>query len=91
MGDTFARLLEEVTIPIGGGDLFLLYTDGISEAMNTDGEYFGDGRLVDLAERHSDLPSDALQAHILDEVHGFAGEAQQHDDMTMVLIKIDDV
>jgi sigma-B regulation protein RsbU (phosphoserine phosphatase) len=88
LGDTFDRLLEEVTLPLGRGDLFVLYTDGISEAMNPDGDCFGDHRLVELAERHADLASDDLQARILDEVHTFAGDAAQHDDMTMVLLKI---
>ena len=88
LGDTFDRLLEEVTLPLGQGDLFVLYTDGISEAMNRDGDCFGDQRLVDLAERYADLPSNDLQQHILDEVHTFAGDAAQHDDMTMVLVKV---
>jgi sigma-B regulation protein RsbU (phosphoserine phosphatase) len=88
MGDTFDRLLQEVTLPLGRGDLFLLYTDGISEAMNTAGDCFGDQRLVDLAGLRADLTSDDLRAHILSEVHAFAGDAAQHDDMTMVLLKI---
>ena len=88
LGDTFDRLLEEVTLPLGRGDLFVLYTDGISEAMNEQGDCFGDQRLVDLAERNADLKSDALCERILSEVHTFAGDAAQHDDMTMVLIKI---
>jgi sigma-B regulation protein RsbU (phosphoserine phosphatase) len=88
LGDTFDRLLEEVTLPLGRGDLFVLYTDGISEAMNEQGDCFGDQRLVDLAERNADLKSDALCERILSEVHSFAGDAAQHDDMTMVLIKI---
>ena len=88
LGDTFDRLLEEVTLPLGRGDLFVLYTDGISEAMNEHGDCFGDQRLVDLAERNADLKSDALCERILSEVHTFAGDAAQHDDMTMVLIKI---
>jgi sigma-B regulation protein RsbU (phosphoserine phosphatase) len=90
LGDTFDRLLEEVTLPLGRGDLFVLYTDGISEAMNEAGDCFGDQRLVDLAERNADLKSDDLCARILSEVHTFAGEAAQHDDMTMVLLKIED-
>ena len=89
LGDTFDRLLEEVTLPLGQGDLFVFYTDGISEAMNPDGDCFGDQRLVDLAERYADLPSNDLQQRILNEVHAFAGDAAQHDDMTMVLVKID--
>ena len=89
LGDTFDRILEEVTLPLGRGDLFVLYTDGISEAMNAQGDCFGDQRLVDLAELNADLKLDDLRACILDEVHAFAGDAAQHDDMTMVLLKID--
>jgi sigma-B regulation protein RsbU (phosphoserine phosphatase) len=89
LGDTFANLLQEVTLPIDRGDLFLLYTDGISEAMNELGECFGDTRLVELAEAHADLGSDDLRERILQDVHAFAGDADQHDDMTMVLLKIE--
>ena len=89
LGDTFDRLLEEITLPLGRGDLFVFYTDGISEAMNPQGDCFGDQRLVDLAERHADLSPDNLCAAILSDVHAFAGNAGQHDDMTMVLLKID--
>jgi serine phosphatase RsbU (regulator of sigma subunit) len=88
-GDAFARLLEEITLPLGRGDLFLLYTDGITEAMNTQGDYFGDTRLVELAEQHADLASE-LRERILREVRAFTGDAAQHDDMTMVLLKIED-
>jgi len=88
LGDTFDRLLEEVTLPLGHGDLFVLYTDGISEAMNLQGDCFGDHRLVELAQRYADLTSDDLRDRILSEVHTFAGDAAQHDDMTMVLLKI---
>jgi sigma-B regulation protein RsbU (phosphoserine phosphatase) len=89
--DVFNRLLEEVTLPLGPGDLFLLYTDGISEAMNVDGDCFGDARLADLAREHADLASSDLRARILDEVRRFAGAAPQHDDMTMVLVRIGDL
>jgi hypothetical protein len=89
VGDMFSRVLEELTLAIRPGDLFLLYTDGISEAMNVDGDCFGDARLADLASQHADLSSTELRGRILDEVRGFAGAAAQHDDMTMVLVKID--
>jgi serine phosphatase RsbU (regulator of sigma subunit)/energy-coupling factor transporter transmembrane protein EcfT len=89
LGDTFDRLLEEVTLPLGRGDLFVFYTDGISEAMNSQGDCFGDQRLVELAQRNADLASDDLRERILTEVRTFAGDAAQHDDMTMVLLKID--
>jgi len=56
--------------------------------MNMHGDCFGDQRLVDLAECNADLASDDLRDHILSEVRAFAGDAAQHDDMTMVLLKI---
>ena len=87
-GDLFSRTLAELTLPLGLGDLFLLYTDGISEAMNVAGDCFGDARLADLACLHADLASDDLRDCILGEVQAFAGSAAQHDDMTMVLLKI---
>jgi sigma-B regulation protein RsbU (phosphoserine phosphatase) len=89
-GDLFGRTLAELTLPLGLGDLFLLYTDGISEAMNVAGDCFGDTRLADLACLHADLASDDLRDCILGEVQAFAGSAAQHDDMTMVLLKIGD-
>jgi sigma-B regulation protein RsbU (phosphoserine phosphatase) len=90
-GVTFTRLLEEVTLPLGPGDLFMLYTDGLSEAMNPDGDCFGDARLADLVGAHPDLPADQLRERILRDIATFAGAAPQHDDMTMVLLRVDEV
>jgi serine phosphatase RsbU (regulator of sigma subunit) len=90
-GQTFSQLLEEVTLPLGPGDLFLLYTDGISEAMNTRGECFGDHRLAELVGAHADLPADELRERILRDISAFAGSAPQHDDMTMVLLRVDEI
>src|SRR4029434_2959302 len=66
-------VLEEVTLPLSRGDLFVLYTDGISEAMNPQGDCFGDQRLVELVQHNADLTSDALRERIFSEVHTFAG------------------
>ena len=88
-GRTFSRLLEEVSLPLGRGDVFVLYTDGISEAMNEAGECFGDARLADVVGQHADLPSDELRERILREIGLFAGDAAQHDDMTMVLLRLE--
>jgi serine phosphatase RsbU (regulator of sigma subunit) len=88
-GEMFDRLLVEQTIPLGRGDLFLFYTDGISEAMNTVDDCFGDARLGSLLEEHADLPADELRERVLRDVAAFVGEAPQHDDMTMILLRID--
>ena len=85
----FERLLEEQTIPLRDGDLYTLYTDGISEAMNEADECFGDDRLGRLLEEHADLPSEELRERVLREIAAFVGGAAQHDDMTMILLRID--
>ena len=52
-GEMFERLLVEETIPLHAGDLYLLFTDGISEAMNADDDLFGEARLGRLVEEHA--------------------------------------
>ncbi len=88
-GETFDRLLEEVTIPLAAGDLFVLYTDGVTDATNDAGEWFGERRLAALIEEHGALPFDALQDRMRREVDVFAGAQPQHDDMTWVLVRIE--
>jgi sigma-B regulation protein RsbU (phosphoserine phosphatase) len=73
------------------GDLYLFFTDGISEAMNAHDDCFGENRLGQLVERHAHLPSDELRERVLREISAFVGDAPQHDDMTMILLKVDDV
>jgi serine phosphatase RsbU (regulator of sigma subunit) len=90
-GEMFERLLEEDTIRLRAGDLYLLFTDGISEAMNARDDCFGETRLGQLVELHANLPSDQLRERLLREIAAFVGDAPQHDDMTMILIKVDEV
>jgi sigma-B regulation protein RsbU (phosphoserine phosphatase) len=89
--EKFTELLEERTLRIGPGDVLVLYTDGVTEAMNTDSDLFGDTRLSRLVEEHGHLESSELRERILREVEAFVGDADQHDDMTMILIKIEQV
>jgi sigma-B regulation protein RsbU (phosphoserine phosphatase) len=90
-GQMFDRLLVEQTTPLDAGDLYVLFTDGISEAMNADDDCFGEARLARLLEDHADLPAEELRERILRDVEAFAGGAPQHDDMTMILLKVDAV
>jgi len=83
-GEMFERLLEEETIPLQPGDLYLFFTDGISEAMNAYDDCFGETRLGQLVESHAHLPSDQLRERVLREIAAFVGDAPQHDDMTMI-------
>jgi phosphoserine phosphatase RsbU/P len=90
-GEAFARLLEERTIDLCAGDLALFFTDGITEAMNESDEYFGETRLGQLVESHADLSADDLRERVLREIESFVGGAPQHDDMTMILLKVEEL
>jgi phosphoserine phosphatase RsbU/P len=90
-GELFERLLKEETIAIHSGDLYLFFTDGITEAMNEGDDCFGETRLAHLVEEHAHLPSDQLRERVLREIEAFVGRAPQHDDMTMILLRIEDV
>jgi sigma-B regulation protein RsbU (phosphoserine phosphatase) len=85
----FAELLEEEQLTLDNGDVIVLYTDGITEAMNDSEDLFGEGRLSRLVEEHGHLASGELRERILREIEAFVGGADQHDDMTMILIKVE--
>jgi sigma-B regulation protein RsbU (phosphoserine phosphatase) len=84
----FDELLEEQQIRLDVGDVIVFYTDGITEAMNSKSDLFGESRLSRIVEEHGHLESGELRERILREIEAFVGSADQHDDMTMVLIKV---
>ncbi len=87
-GKVFSATIEEQKIPIQAGDVFIFYTDGISEAMNKNGEEFGEERLRDAISRVSGVSAQEILEAITREVMGFTGEAKQHDDFTMVVVRV---
>jgi serine phosphatase RsbU (regulator of sigma subunit) len=89
--EKFAELLEEHQIDLHTGDVIVLYTDGITEAMNRESDLFGDARLGRLVTEHGHLDAGDLRERILREIESFVGAADQHDDMTMILIKIEQI
>lgn len=87
-GTRFEEILAEESVALRSGDLFLFFTDGLSEAMNPQAELFGESRLREIMERHSGLAPEDLREKIIDEVFAFAEGEDQHDDMTMVLVRV---
>ena len=87
----FAELLEEHQMAVRPGDVAVLFTDGVTEAMNEQDDMFGEERLARLLEDDAGDSSDVLHERILRDVDAFVGTADQHDDMTMVLLRIDAV
>jgi serine phosphatase RsbU (regulator of sigma subunit) len=86
--ERFADLLEEHTRPIVPGDVVVLYTDGVTEAMDTDGELFGDAALAEVVAGQHERDAAGIRERVLREVRAFVGDAEPHDDMTMIIIKV---
>jgi sigma-B regulation protein RsbU (phosphoserine phosphatase) len=88
--EKFVSLLEEDRIELRKGDALVFYTDGITEAMNQQSDLFGDARLGRILTEHGHLDAADLRERILREIEAFVGIADQHDDMTMILIKVEE-
>ena len=88
-GAMFDSLLQEQTIKLAPGDVVVWFTDGIPETMNEAFDCFGEERLAQVVEQYAHLPFDQLRSYILAELRAFAGAADQHDDMTMIFMKIE--
>ncbi|NUO83678.1 serine/threonine-protein phosphatase, partial [candidate division KSB1 bacterium] len=88
-GRNFEKTIEESTVPIRPGDVFVFYTDGISESMNVQGEEFGEERLCALIDANAREEAQSLLEKITAEVNSFSNGAKQHDDFTMVVVKVE--
>jgi sigma-B regulation protein RsbU (phosphoserine phosphatase) len=91
-GARFEALLEEAVLPLHSGDVFLFFTDGLTEAMNERSELFGELRLRELMESTGETgggaPVAELKERILAEIRRFVGDAAPQDDMTLVILKV---
>jgi serine phosphatase RsbU (regulator of sigma subunit)/catechol 2,3-dioxygenase-like lactoylglutathione lyase family enzyme len=68
------------------GDTLALYTDGVTEAGSTDGEEFGEQRLLDCLQLHRDCSSRNLVSAVIDKVRNYSPHEQQ-DDITLIVAK----
>lgn len=78
---------EHQVVPLYPGDRILFYTDGITEAMATDGEEYGELRLRDFLQRNSAADGEKLIRRLMGEVREFAARGEEPDDMTVVLLE----
>ena len=78
---------QTIAVPAGGG--LLLYTDGMTEAMDARGELFGQALLREIVRINRDIPAQELCDRLLRTVQVYHGEAPQDDDITLVVIRAD--
>ncbi len=74
-------------LQLGEGDEVFLYTDGVTEATNSENELYGEERLLNFMNTLHDLPAEAVCNAVKADVDAFVGEAPQFDDITMVYLK----
>jgi serine phosphatase RsbU (regulator of sigma subunit) len=84
----FDEILEEHTCAIKTGDVIVLYTDGVTEATDAAGELFGDDALARVVKAHCHLDAWGIRERVVRDVKAFVGDADPHDDMTMIVVKI---
>ncbi len=78
----------ENKIRFSRNDILYLYTDGVTEAASTQNELFGEDRLKRCLDENADLEVGELLECVRSEVENFTGEAEQFDDITMVVLKM---
>jgi len=79
---------ERGVFSLEAGDLVVLFTDGVSESMNAGYEEWGEDRLIGLAKTCHGLPVLEGMRRILAAAQAFAAGAPQHDDMTLVVLRV---
>jgi sigma-B regulation protein RsbU (phosphoserine phosphatase) len=79
---------QQGTFPLESGDLAVLFTDGVSESMNSRDEEWGEDRLIECAKAFYGLPASEVMTRILTASEAFAAGASQYDDMTLVVLRI---
>ncbi len=69
------------------GDVVIMYTDGVTEAVNAANEMYGEERLTQLVRRHTGLPAEEIKSMILEDVITFTSGLPQGDDITLIVLK----
>jgi sigma-B regulation protein RsbU (phosphoserine phosphatase) len=76
--------IERETLPLAPGDTFVLFSDGVSEAMNRDEDFYGEERLLETLAALPGATAAELVAHVMTDVRRFADGAKQSDDITVL-------
>ena len=78
---------ESVPFRLEAGDILVVYSDGVTEAMDPNGEMFGEARLMDVVRESAASGGAAVQEAILAAVGSFMGEASAYDDLTVLVVE----
>ncbi|MBF0546837.1 MAG: SpoIIE family protein phosphatase [Candidatus Riflebacteria bacterium] len=91
LGINFQEKYPQLSITFGPGDLFLFYSDGLTEARNLSKEFFGINRLCQLAQKYALCPPHEIAEQICSAVFSFSASKDLSDDLTLVIVSIDNI
>ncbi len=80
---------EQGTVQIQPGDLLVMYTDGVTEAEDEDGNFFGEDRLQTVAQANIGRSAEMVESKVVTAVLDFVGDAPQLDDITLMILTRD--
>ena len=78
----------ELSVSFSPGDFLVLYTDGVTEAVNATDEQFGTERLVEAVRSMQGKTAADVLAGIVDRVSSFSGPTPQYDDVTLMILRV---
>ncbi len=85
---SFEKHIDEVELSLCENDLLVLYTDGIVEALNEQGKFYGTKKLNNIVNSSKSGSAQNVLVSLSEDVRSFIGNAKQHDDMTAVVMKM---
>lgn len=74
-------------VALAAGDSVVVFSDGVSEALNPSGDEFGDGRLIEVVQGFAEANPKSILDGLLTQVKAFQGSADQHDDVTALVVR----
>ncbi len=88
LGLTNQSVYQQKEIPLNSGDSFMIYTDGVTEAFNEQGDMFEENRLITAVLEKAEADPGEIIEHVKSKVLAFTGNATQNDDMAMIAVKV---
>jgi phosphoserine phosphatase RsbU/P len=86
-GSVFDRITGDFPLALKRDDCLLLYTDGVTEALDANGDEFGPERMIECVRTSAPEGAPAIITRIIDELRAFVGAQPQNDDITLIAIR----
>ena len=86
-GSVFDRITGDFALTLNRDDCLLLYTDGVTEALDANGDEFGPERMIESVRASAPEGAPAIISRLIDELRSFVGAQPQNDDITLIAIR----